>query len=198
MDVVTKAPEFQKAISEFELPEGFEVVVEPWPYGGPDEEEENRRYFQGLCFAQDTRNKNPDSNFYAYPLPLIPVMDAHSRTLVRLDRLATGGKQDGPQDKTYNKKIIDHCKPAEYVPELLPGGTRKDLKTLNVVQPDGPSFKVTDESLVEWQKWRFRVAFNPREGAVIHDIHYDGRSVLHRLSMSEMVSLSNSFQMIAR
>ena len=47
-------------------------------------------------------------------------------------------------------------------------------------------FAVTDDSLVEWQKWRFRVSFNPREGAVLHDIHYDGRSVLYRLSISEM------------
>ena len=81
---------------------------------------------------------------------------------------------------------MDHCTTAEYVPELLPQGVRKDLKTLNVLQPDGPSFKVTDESLVEWQKWRFRVSFNPREGAVIHDVHYDGRSVAYRLSVSEM------------
>jgi primary-amine oxidase len=60
------------------------------------------------------------------------------------------------------------------------------MKPINITQPDGPSFKVTDESLVEWQKWRFRVSFNPREGAVLHDIHYDGRSILYRMSISEM------------
>lgn len=27
---------FKKAIAEFELPEGFEVAIDPWPYGGPD------------------------------------------------------------------------------------------------------------------------------------------------------------------
>ena len=31
-----------------------------------------------------------------------------------------------------------------------------------------------------------RVSFNPREGGVLHDIKYDGRSVLYRLSMSDM------------
>lgn len=60
------------------------------------------------------------------------------------------------------------------------------MKPINITQPEGTSFKVTDESLVEWQKWRFRVSFNPREGAVLHDIHYDGRSILYRLSISEM------------
>ena len=113
-------------------------------------------------------------------------MDAHKQEIVRIDRLATGGKGDSLDGKTHSKKILEHCTNAEYVPELLPNGTRKDLKTLNVVQPDGPSFKVTDDSLVEWQKWRFRVSFNAREGAVLHDIHYDGRSVMHRLAISEM------------
>lgn len=193
---------FQEAIAELKLPEGFEVVIEPWPYGGLDLEDEPRRYFQGLIFANDTRSGNPDSNFYAYPLPLIPVMDAHKQEIIRIDRLATGGKEDGLTDKTNSPHVIDHCTTSEYVPELLPNGTRKDLKPLNVQQPDGPSFKVTDESLVEWQKWSFRVGFSPREGATIHDLRYEGRSVLYRLSISEMtvpyadaVCLSLSFSL---
>ncbi|KAG9233595.1 copper amine oxidase-like protein [Amylocarpus encephaloides] len=177
---------FQDALAEFQLPEGFNVVVEPWPYGGRASDDENKRYFQGLCFAQDTRNGNPDSNFYAFPLPLIPIMDARKREIIRVERLATGGKEDGLVKGTHVKEILKHCKPAEYVPELLGNGTRKDLKPLNVIQPDGASFTVTDESLVEWQKWRFRVGFNSREGATIHDVRYDGRSVAYRIGVSEM------------
>jgi primary-amine oxidase len=154
------------------------------PYGGLDKESENRRYFQGLCFAQDTRNGNADSNFYAYPLPLIPVLDAHKEEIIRIDRLATGGKGDSLTGQTHSERIIDHCQSGEYVPELIE--TRKDLKPIDITQPEGPSFRVTDESLVEWQKWRFRVSFNPREGAVLHDVHYDGRSIMYRLSFSEM------------
>ncbi|TVY55623.1 Copper amine oxidase 1 [Lachnellula cervina] len=183
---VWRSPLFKAAIAEFHLPEGFEVIVEPWPYGGPDPDEKSTRYFQGLCFAQDTRNGNPDSNFYAYPLPLIPVMDCKTREVVRIDRLATGGKEDGLAKGTHSSNILEHCTGVEYVPELLVNGTRKDLKALNVSQPDGPSFTVTDESLVEWQKWKFRVGFNHREGATIHDVRYDGRSVMYRLSISEM------------
>lgn len=181
---------FKQALAEFDLPEGFDVVIEPWPYGGLDITEDNRRYFQGLIFAQDKRKGNEDANFYSYPLPLIPVMDAATQEIIRVDRPATGGKGDGLNDQTFGRDIIGHCKPSDYVPELLPGGTRTDLKPLNVVQPDGPSFRVTNESLVEWQKWRFRVGFNPREGATIHDVWYDGRSVLYRLAISEMVCLS--------
>jgi primary-amine oxidase len=180
---------FKEAIAEFNLPPGFEVIVEPWPYGGRDEEQDpdNKRYFQGLCFAQDTTSGNPDSNFYGYPLPLIPVMDAHTCEIIRIDRLATGGEEDGLDAVTHAKDVVAHCQPSEYVPELLNNGTRTDLKPLNVSQPEGPSFKVTDESLVEWQKWSFRVGFNHREGATIHDVRYEGRSVMYRLSVSEMV-----------
>lgn len=118
-------------------------------------------------------------------------MDVHKREIIRVDRPATGGKGDGLTDQTFPEDIIGHCKPGEYIPELLEKPTRKDLKPLNVLQPEGPSFRVTDESLVEWQKWRFRVGFNPREGATIHDVWYDGRSVLYRLSISEMVGNSH-------
>ncbi len=116
-------------------------------------------------------------------------MDARTREIIRVERLATGGEEDGLSYDTATGNLMDRYQTAEYIPELLPGGLRKDLKQLNVVQPDGPSFKVTDESLIEWQKWRFRVGFNYREGATLHDIRYDGRSVMYRLSVSEMVRL---------
>ncbi|USP78558.1 Copper amine oxidase 1 [Curvularia clavata] len=177
---------FQKAVAEFQLPDGFELVIEPWPYGPVEDDYEPLRYFQGLCFAQDMRNGNPDSNFYGYPLPISPVMDAKTRKIVRVNRLATGGKGDSMTGQTCSPRVLDHCEEAEYVPEMVKGGLREDVKPINILQPEGPSFKVTDESLVEWQKWSFRVSFNPREGAVLHDVHYDGRSIMYRMSISEM------------
>lgn len=177
---------FQQKVSELKLPEGFEVIVEPWPYGAPDIEDGDNRYFQALMFARDTRSGNPDSNFYAYPLPLIPVMDAATRTIVRIEEPATGGRGESLTAKTHKPEIVDHCLESEYVPELLPGGVRKDLKPLTVVQPEGPSFSITDGNLLKWQKWRMRVTFNSREGAVVHDVRYDGRPVMYRLSISDM------------
>ncbi|KAM4057370.1 copper amine oxidase, enzyme [Hirsutella rhossiliensis] len=102
---------FQEKLKAIQLPPGFELVVEPWPYA----------------------SGNPDSNFYAFPIPLIPIMDARKNEI-----------------------------------------------------PEGPSFTISDPNLIEWQKWRMRVTFNPREGAVLHDIRYDGRNVLYRLSISDM------------
>ena len=159
--------------------------VSKWPYGGPDADEIAPRYTQGLCFARDATTGNEDSNHYGYPLPIIPVLDTYSKKIVRVDRLATGGKDDGLEYGTHQKNVLDHCSPAEYIPELLSQPLRTDVKPLNVVQPEGPSFQVSN-NLIEWQKWRFRLGFNPREGATLHDVRYDGRSVLYRLSLSEM------------
>lgn len=86
-------------------------------------------------------------------------MDFDRKKLVRIDRLATGGVEDGFQYGTGPLDAISHCRPAEYVPELLNGPLRVDLKPLNITQPDGTSFRTRDNSLIEWQKWRFRVRY---------------------------------------
>jgi len=105
---------------------------------------------------------------------------------VRIDPLATGGKEDGLKYFTGGEFPMAHLKPNEYYPGITGLEPRKDLKPLNIVQPDGPSFTVTDNNLVSWQKWRFRVGFNYREGMIVHDVRYDGRPVFYRLSVSEM------------
>lgn len=173
-------------MAEFKLPENFTLLIDPWPYGGPDPGEDAPRYLQGLCFARDDRSGNEDSNHYAYPIPIIPILDTTTLEIVRIDKLTTGGKKDGLTCGTHSPNVLDHCVPAEYIPELLGKPMRTDIQPLNVTQPNGPSFKVSDESLVEWQKWSFRVGFNSREGATIHNVRYDGRNVLYRLSLSEM------------
>jgi primary-amine oxidase len=103
-------------------------------------------------FARDTRSGNSDSNHYSYPIPIIPVMDTYSKEIVRIDRLATGGREDGLTYGTHSKKVLEHCSPGEYVPELLSQPLRTDVKPLNVTQPEGPSFQVNG-NLIEWQKW---------------------------------------------
>ncbi|KAH7037275.1 copper amine oxidase 1 [Microdochium trichocladiopsis] len=180
---------FSEAMAEFDIPDKFKIIIDPWPYGGPDPDEEIPRYMQGLVYARDSSNDNPDSNHYAYPLPIIPVMDMTTKKIIRVDRMATGGKGESlhaaaKADKP--KKLFEQSTGAEYVPELLDIPLRQDAKPINVVQPEGASFKVHSDNLVEWQKWRFRVGFTPREGAVLHDVCYDGRPIVYRLSFSEM------------
>jgi primary-amine oxidase len=70
------------------------------------------------------------------------------------------------------------------------GPLRTDLRPLEIVQPDGPSFEV-DGSVVTWQKWRFRVLMHPLDGLVLHTVSYEDqgrrRAILHRAAVAEMV-----------
>jgi primary-amine oxidase len=66
---------------------------------------------------------------------------------------------------------------------------RTDLKPLDIVQPEGPSFQV-DGKEVSWQKWNFRVGFTAREGLVLHTINYEDqgrkRPIIYRASLTEL------------
>ncbi len=73
----------------------------------------------------------------------------------------------------------------KYTPDAV-GPARESLKPIEIVQPEGPSFRV-DGHLVEWEDWSLRVDFNAREGLVLHDVRFGGRSVLSRASVPEMV-----------
>ncbi|KAL2754121.1 hypothetical protein ACRALDRAFT_2043193 [Sodiomyces alcalophilus JCM 7366] len=188
-DACVKSDLFKEAMSEFALPKHFTVTIDPWPYGGLGPDEDHPRLMQGLVYARDSSNRNPDSNHYGFPIPIIPIMDVATREIIRVDRLATGGAQDGlepaPRD-TEPKPLFRNPRPSEYVPELLDRPLRTDMKPINITQPEGASFTVYSDNLVEWQKWRFRLGFTPREGAVIHDLCYDNRPILLRLSYSEL------------
>lgn len=185
------SPRFQEAMSEFVLPPNFSIVIDPWPYGGPDDADPTDRWMQGLVFARDNSSGNPDANHYGYPIPIIPVMDWVTKEVIRVDRLATtvepGTIFPPPRNKNDPPiKLFEESTGSDYVPELLGTPLRKDMKPINITQPQGASFSVHEDNLVEWQKWRFRLGFTPREGAVLHDLCYDGRPVLYRLSYSEM------------
>lgn len=180
---------FKEAMSEFAIPDTFVITIDPWPYGGLDPDDNTARTLQGLVFARDASNGNADSNHYAYPVPIIPVMDVATRKMIRIDRLATGGAEDGLDAAprlAEPKPLFQRAQPAEYVPELLGRPLRTDMKPINITQPEGASFKVHSDNLVEWQKWRFRLGFTPREGAVIHDLCYENRPIIFRLSYSEL------------
>ncbi|HET6172688.1 MAG TPA: primary-amine oxidase [Gaiellales bacterium] len=63
---------------------------------------------------------------------------------------------------------------------------RDDLRPIAITQPEGVSFTV-DGNEVRWYRWSLRVAIDPQEGLVLHDVRFDGRPVLHRASCAEMI-----------
>ncbi|KAL4785038.1 copper amine oxidase [Aspergillus varians] len=170
-------PAVKAEIAKLQLPAGVTVCNDPWIYGR-DDPNETRRLFQ--CYMYIVGTDHPQNNHYSTPCKFSPVFDALTHELVRMDYLP-GGK-DSATTETQPWKPVETI---QYAHELLSESLRTDLKPYIVQQPEGPSFTAIGNE-VSWQKWRFRVGFNSREGLVIHNLTYDNRSVFYRLSMSEM------------
>ncbi|KAH0843332.1 Copper amine oxidase 1 [Fonsecaea pedrosoi] len=177
---VPEHPEVKKAIAKLELPEGTEVVCNTWSYGREDEIQHERRV-QCYMFCKDPKRATNASNHYDFPLPIAPVFENKSKKLVEIIYLPTGADAKA----NTNPKFVPH-KAQEFHHSLREKPARTDLKPLIVTQPEGTSFTV-DGYLIKWQKWRFRLSFNFREGMVINDVTYDGRELFYRVSLSEMV-----------
>lgn len=93
-------------------------------------------------------------------------------------------------------EIVDTHRPAipeEHGDYHLPGAFGPERTTqhpIEITQPEGPSFTIDGDELT-WEKWSLRVAFDMREGLVLHDVAFDDagrrRSILNRASIAEML-----------
>jgi primary-amine oxidase len=172
--VTTKEhPEYQAALARRGVVDLEAVQIDPWPAGTFGYEcEEGRRIARCISFLR----ADATDNGYARPIEgLIVHFDLGANEVI---------------------EVIDHgvvplpANRASFWVEDQ-AALRTDLKPISISQPDGPSFAV-DGNLVRWQKWQFRMSFDPHEGLVLHQVGYeddDGRvrPVLHRASIAEMV-----------
>ncbi|WEZ85349.1 primary-amine oxidase (plasmid) [Rhizobium sp. 32-5/1] len=149
------------------------VQIDPFSSGyfGRDFEKGARIVRAVSYWREDIRD-----NGYAHPVEgVVAVVDLVKNEVV---------------DLVDDEKIVPvPKKKRNYGQEAFPD-IRKDVKPLDIVQPEGPSFSV-DGWKVEWQNWSFRVGFTPREGLVLHELGIrDGgklRPVIFRASVTEMV-----------
>lgn len=136
-------------------------------------------------YMRNPKNNDPDSNHYCFPLDFMVIVDLCAMQVKRIIRLPLGSDQTAtPVGSQVPHRRTDPIEP-EYDHRLQKVPPRTTLKPYQVVQPEGASFTVTGH-LIEWEKWRFRVGFNWREGLTLHDLSFDGRSAFYRLSLSEM------------
>ncbi len=164
-------PEWQEAMRRRGITDFEKVQIDPWPtgnFGNPLEE--GRRIARCISFYRE----EPGDNGYARPVEgvLATVDGARGEVLELLDL----GVVPLPEGRgSYRAE--------DNQPQ------RSDLRPLDIVQPEGPSF-VLDGNLLTWQRWSMRVSMDPLEGLVLHTIGYeDGmiRPILHRASICEMV-----------
>ncbi|HXY94219.1 MAG TPA: primary-amine oxidase [Acidimicrobiia bacterium] len=169
---VAAHPDWQAALRRRGIPDDAIVQIDPWPAGSFGvEHEAGRRISRCIAFLRES----DVDNGYARPIEgLIAFFDNGAGEVLEVVDL---GVVPLPPER------------GSYLPDDV-GPMRDGLQPLEIVQPEGPSFTV-DGNLVQWQRWSFRVGFDPYEGLVLHTVAYhDGdraRPVLHRASVCEMV-----------
>ncbi|MGN6404235.1 primary-amine oxidase [Sinomonas sp.] len=145
-------------------------------------EEKGRRILRGLAFVQEF----PEDLPWAHPVDgLVAYIDIVNR---RVDQVLDFGPMPVPSE---HGNFTD--------PELT-GPLRTSQKPIEITQPEGPSFTVTEGNHVEWERWSLDVGFDVREGLVLHNIAFDDvapdaarsvgmrrRRILDRASIAEMV-----------
>ena len=188
--IAKESLQLQAALKErYGITDMSRVVCDPWSINLASEEDramtQHRadgvpgRLVQTFLYHRQLGDGMED-NHYAHPIDLVPVVDLNSETLVQIDGLDRLPAPAIPTNSVnYHRDLL---KTNTYLQQVWREDT---VKALNVVQPNGPSFTVTGR-LVEWQKWSFRVGFNYREGVVLHNVTFDGRSIAKRLSLVEM------------
>ncbi len=164
------SPIFREAMKKRGIDDVSLVMVDAWSaghYGNEPPEDRGKRLVRALCWVRS----EPHDNGYARPIEnIVAVVDLNRKQVVRIEDYGVVPlpTQAGNWARAYVKE------------------RRHDLKPLDVSQPNGASFTVVGHE-VTWQNWSFRVGFNPREGLVLYTVGYDGRPVLYRASIAEMM-----------
>jgi primary-amine oxidase len=167
-----KHPEWQDALRRRGIDDFDKVQIDPWPAGSFDSPHEaGRRISRCIAYYRE----EPTDNGYAQPIEgLVAFFDSGAGEVLEV---LDFGVVPLPEERGH------------YLPDAV-GPMRDDLKPLEIVQPDGPSFEVEGHH-VRWSKWSFRIGWDPYEGLVLHTVGYDHggrvRPVLHRASITEMV-----------
>jgi primary-amine oxidase len=151
------------------------VYCDPWTIGYDERFGSSRRLQQALMYYRP----DVDNNQYQYPLDFCPIWDPVKEEVIAIDipKIRRPLVKNKPLD--YHHLAIER-----------EGRYRKDLKPINITQPQGVSFKVTGREL-EWQNWKFHIGFNYREGLVFNNITFNDkgtvRPIFYRMSIAEMV-----------
>lgn len=170
---VLASPAFKAALKKhYGIEDTSLVMADIWSAGNyGTEEDRSRRLARPLCFLRS----DPTDNGYARPIEGIrPVVDLNLMEVIRVEEYGEWALP--PEPGNYSASRVSDF--------------RRDIKPLAITQDEGPSF-VLDGRQMSWQKWKFVIGFNAREGLTLHHIRYTDegrdRSILYRASLTEMV-----------
>lgn len=173
-EIVHQDPRWLEAMRKRGLTDVSTLRVNPLSAGVLDVDEQGRRLQRCFTFVQRT----PDDLGWAHPVDGVTVVvDVVKREVV--DVIDYVDLPVPEEDGNFHL--------ASWVDEP----ERPGFRPIEVTQPQGPSFTIDDDGVIDWLGWRFQVGFDQREGLVLHNVGLrDGdriRSVLYRASIAEMV-----------
>ncbi|ORX52443.1 hypothetical protein DM01DRAFT_1336811 [Hesseltinella vesiculosa] len=172
--IMRKDPRVIAEVAKHGITDMSKIYIDSWPVGY-HKTIKGRRLMQGLVYYR----KHENSNQYAHPLDFFPIYDPNTEEVVDIDFGV-------PRNSKFDRAQVPF-EENEYFPENVgQDNVRKDVKPLKVEQPEGVSFTVKNSREIEWQKWRFHIGFNYREGVVLQTVSYqDGdqeRPILYELA----------------
>ena len=136
-------------------------------YDYPDEA--GRRILRSFGFVQE----HEKDHCWAHPIDgLVAYVDL---TTGAVDRIIDAEALAVPSESSGN---FDDPK--------VQGPPLDTLKPIEITQPEGRSFTI-EGNRVRWGKWDLRIGFNEREGVTLHQVAFDGRPIVYRASVAEMV-----------
>jgi primary-amine oxidase len=166
--IVRAHPDFIAACAKRGITDMSMVCVDPWSAGNFDIPGEENGF---LSHTFSWLRLRENENFYAHPIEGInAVVDIKAGKVLRVDDY--GAKPIPMGEFNYEAQFFETF--------------RAPLKPLDIVQPEGASFTLNGHAIM-WDNWSLVIGFNAREGLTLHDIRYDGRPIVNRASLAEMV-----------
>jgi primary-amine oxidase len=167
-DVVRADPEWRAAMAKRGLTDMTKLRIAPITAGAYGTEGDDKRIVRVLAFVQAREHDLA----WAHPVDGVTAY------------------VDLIEKKVF--KVVDEFTvpvPAEsgdYDDPAVRGAHRTTLRPIEIIQTNGVSFTL-DGNLLDWEGWSMRVGFDAREGLTLHQISLDGRPVIYRASVPEMV-----------
>src|ERR1700682_1603849 len=151
-EIVRQDPRWQQALRKRGITDFEMAITDAWSAGyySDDDAASSGRFCRPLTWIRP----GPGEHVYARPIEgLIVKFDLDKMEVIDVE---DHGVVPVPQ-KTANY-TADKISDPNNVP-YFPDGVRKDVRALDITQPEGASFQVAGNQ-VSWQKWKFRIGFN--------------------------------------
>ena len=180
-DIVRKDPRWQEAMRKRGIEDFDLCMIDPWstPNVEPGVGPADGRFVSPLTWVRGDagrqRLRPPGRE------------RAHAGRPGHAHRRQGRGPRRRPDPEEIRQLLRRQDHRSRQHPVSSPTARRTDVKPFDIVQHEGPSFTVEDNHL-SWQKWDLRIGFTPREGLVLHQINYAGRSIIYRASLSARCS----------